>query len=57
MERVTEMGAIIAPPVPAFYDKPKTIQEIIDHTVGKVLDMFGIEHNLLCRWEGLKARE
>jgi polyprenyl P-hydroxybenzoate/phenylacrylic acid decarboxylase-like protein len=55
MERVTEMGAIVAPPVPAFYAKPKTIDEIVDHTVGKVLDMFGIEHNLVCRWEGLNS--
>ena len=53
MERLTEMGAIIFPPVPAFYHKPKTIQDIIDHTVGKVLDIFGIEHNLFQRWSGL----
>jgi len=53
MERLTEMGAIIMPPVPAFYHKPKTIEDIIDHTVGKVLDIFGIEHNLFKRWSGL----
>lgn len=53
MERLTEMGAIIFPPVPAFYHKPKTIQDIIDHTVGKVLDIFGIEHNLFQRWSGV----
>jgi len=53
MERLTEMGAIILPPVPAFYHKPKTIQDIIDHTVGKVLDIFGIEHNLFQKWSGL----
>lgn len=53
MERLTEMGAIISPPLPAFYHKPKTIQDIIDHTVGKVLDIFGIEHNLFRRWSGL----
>jgi len=53
MERLTEMGAIIFPPLPAFYHKPKTIQDIIDHTVGKVLDIFGIEHNLFQRWSGL----
>lgn len=53
MERVTEMGAVIMPPVPAFYHKPKTIQDIVDHTLGKVLDIFNIEHNLLQRWKGL----
>jgi len=53
MERLTEMGAIIFPPVPAFYHQPQTIQDIIDHTVGKILDLFDIEHNLFQRWSGL----
>ena len=53
MERLTEMGAIIFPPVPAFYHRPRTIQDIVDHTIGKVLDMFDIEHNLFQRWSGL----
>jgi 4-hydroxy-3-polyprenylbenzoate decarboxylase len=53
MERLTEMGAIIFPPVPAFYHLPQTIQDIIDHTVGKILDIFNIEHNLFPRWSGL----
>ena len=57
MERLCEMGAIIMPPVPAFYHKPKTIQDIIDHTVGKTLDIFGIEHNLFPRWSGLLGKE
>ena len=57
MERLTEMGAIIMPPVPAFYHKPKTIQDIIDHTVGKILDIFDIEHNLFQRWPGLPGEE
>ena len=57
MERLTEMGAIIMPPVPAFYHKPKTIQDIIDHTVGKVLDIFDIEHNLFQRRTGLTSEE
>ena len=52
MERLTEMGAIIMPPVPAFYHKPNTIQDIIDQTIGKVLDMFGIKHNLFQAWSG-----
>lgn len=53
MEKLTEMGAIIMPPVPAFYHRPKTIHDIIDHTIGKVLDIFNIEHNLFQRWAGL----
>ena len=53
MERLSEIGAIIMPPVPAFYHRPKTIEDIIDHTIGKVLDIFGIEHNLFQRWSGL----
>ena len=52
MERLCEVGAIIMPPVPAFYHKPKTIQDIIDYTIGKTLDIFGIEHVLFQRWSG-----
>ena len=57
MERLCEMGAIIMPPVPAFYHRPRTIQDIIDHTIGKALDIFGIEHNLFERWSGLLSKE
>jgi 4-hydroxy-3-polyprenylbenzoate decarboxylase len=53
MVKVTEMDAIIFPPVPAFYHKPRTIQDLVDHTIGRVLDIFGIEHNLFVRWSGL----
>jgi len=52
MERLTEMGGIIMPPVPAFYHRPKTIEDIVDHTVGKMLDMLGIKHKLFHRWSG-----
>jgi flavin prenyltransferase len=52
MERLTEMGAIIMPPVPAFYHRPQSVQEIIDHTVGKMLDLFKIKHDLFRRWSG-----
>ena len=52
MERLTEMGAIIMPPLPAFYHKPTSLQEIIDHTVGKTLDLFRIQHHLYKRWAG-----
>jgi polyprenyl P-hydroxybenzoate/phenylacrylic acid decarboxylase-like protein len=53
MVKLTEMGAVVFPPVPAFYHKPQTIQDLIDHTIGRVLDMFDIEHNLFTRWPGL----
>ncbi len=54
MERVMENGAIILPPVPSFYNKPNTIDDIINQTIGKILDLFNIEHSLFCRWEGDK---
>ena len=57
MERLAEMGAVIMPPVPAFYHRPKTIPDIIDHTVGKTLDIFNIEHNLFQRWSGLPSKK
>jgi len=50
MLRATEMGAIIFPPLPAFYHRPKTIEDIVDHTVGRVLDLFDIDHALFKRW-------
>ncbi len=53
MERLAEMGSIIMPPIPAFYHRPKTVQDIVDHTVGKMLDIFDIEHDLFQRWDGI----
>ncbi len=53
MAKVAEMGGIIFPPVPAFYHRPQTVQDLIDHTVGKVLDLFDIEHNLFSAWDGM----
>ena len=50
MTAACEMGAVILPPLPAFYHKPTTIEELINQTVGKVLDQFGIEHQLFQRW-------
>lgn len=45
-----ESGAMIVPPVPAFYSRPATLEDIIDHTCGRVLDLFGIAHHLVRRW-------
>ncbi|MBA2652841.1 MAG: UbiX family flavin prenyltransferase [Tatlockia sp.] len=50
MVAVTEMGAIIVPPVPAFYTKPNTIDDLVNHTVGRVLDLFEIDLGLVHRW-------
>jgi polyprenyl P-hydroxybenzoate/phenylacrylic acid decarboxylase-like protein len=53
MLAVAEMGGIVVPPVPAFYVKPKTVADIVDHTVLRVLDLFGIHATALARWRGL----
>jgi 4-hydroxy-3-polyprenylbenzoate decarboxylase len=52
MAAITEMGGVILPPVPSFYHRPSTIEDIIDQTVGKVLDQFNIPHQLFNRWAG-----
>jgi polyprenyl P-hydroxybenzoate/phenylacrylic acid decarboxylase-like protein len=52
METVTLAGGIILPPMPAFYHRPRTIEDLLNQTVGKVLDQFGIEHRLFERWSG-----
>lgn len=54
MTAVTEMGGIIFPPLPGFYHRPASIAEMVDHTVGRVLDLFEIQHSLTPRWNGLK---
>jgi 4-hydroxy-3-polyprenylbenzoate decarboxylase len=54
MTAVTEMGGIVFPPLPGFYQRPQTIEEMVDHTTGRVLDLFDIAHDLTPRWEGLK---
>lgn len=48
-------GAIVVPPMPAFYNKPQTVDEIINHTVGRVLDLFGIDNDIVKRWAGGQA--
>ena len=50
MTALSEMGAIIAPPVPALYAKPQTIDEMIDHNVGRLLDLFGLDSGTVRRW-------
>lgn len=55
MTAVTEMGGIIFPPLPGFYQKPASIAEMVDHSIGRVLDLLGVAHQLAPRWAGLKA--
>ena len=52
MAQVTENGAVVLPPVPSFYHQPETIADIVDQTVGKMLDQFGLERHLFKRWPG-----
>jgi len=54
MTALAEMGAVIAPPVPAFYAKPRTLEEMIDHSLGRLLDLFGLDAGTVRRW-GEKA--
>lgn len=55
MTELSELGAVIAPPVPAFYARPATLEEMVDHTVGRVLDLFdlGADLDVVRRWEGM----
>ena len=53
MTAVTEMGGIIFPPLPSFYHLPQSIDEMVDHTVARVIDLFGLCHNLAPRWTGM----
>lgn len=50
MVQVTEMGAIVMPPVPAFYIRPVTLQDVVDHSVGRALDLLGLDNSLVSRW-------
>ena len=53
MTTVTEMGAIVCPPVPAFYQKPQTVEDIVQHSIARVLDLLGLEQTLAAPWMGL----
>jgi 4-hydroxy-3-polyprenylbenzoate decarboxylase len=57
MLQASRMGAILLPPVPAFYFHPKTIDELVNHTVGKVLDLFGLNHHLFKRWGSSQVKK
>ena len=54
MVAVTEMGGVIFPPVPAFYSGAQGIDGLVNHSVGRVLDLFGVEHDTIRRWQGMK---
>jgi 4-hydroxy-3-polyprenylbenzoate decarboxylase len=55
MTSVTEMGGIIFPPLPGFYQRPQSIEQMVDHTLGRVLDLFSIQHELTPEWRGMKG--
>ncbi|MBD9496318.1 UbiX family flavin prenyltransferase [Ensifer sp. ENS01] len=57
MAHVTEMGGIIYPPVPAFYAKPQSIEDMVDHAVGRVLDLFDLDPGIVRRWRGTQGVE
>ncbi len=57
MTSVTEMGGIIFPPLPCFYHRPQSISEMVDNTVSRVIDLFGIPHALAPRWNGMKPQD
>jgi len=55
MTAVTEMGGVIFPPLPAFYHKPATIDELVDHTVARVIDLFGVSEPVAAAWQGMRG--
>ena len=57
MTQLAEMGAVIAPIMPAFYNRPKTVDDIVNHTVGRLLDLFGIDTAVVKRWQGGREEE
>jgi flavin prenyltransferase len=57
MLTLAEIGAVVAPVVPAFYNRPKTVDDIINHTCGRLLDLFGIDTGIVKRWKGGPAEE
>ena len=57
MTTLSDIGAVIAPIVPAFYNRPKSVDDIVNHTVGRLLDLFGIDTGIVKRWKGGPAEE
>lgn len=57
MLNVADAGGVILPPIPAFYFLPKTMDDLINHTVGRVLDIFGVDHSLFDRWGSKKLKK
>ena len=57
MYKASLNGAIIAPPMPAHYIKPQSVDELVDHHVGRVLDLFGLDVDLVTRWQGAQSRD
>jgi flavin prenyltransferase len=53
MTEVTEAGAVVLPPVPGFYTRPQSVADVVDHTIGKILDQLGLDHDVSPRWNGL----
>ena len=53
LHEAASIGAIIAPPVPAFYTRPQSVEDIVDGTVGRLLDLLGIENDITGRWAGI----
>lgn len=51
MQAVDAMGGIVAPPMPAFYNRPQSVEDIVDHSVGRVLDLFGLDAGIVRRWK------
>lgn len=54
MVAVTEMGGIVCPPLPAFYLRPQTVEDVVNHSVARVLDLIDVDHQLAPRWQGLE---
>lgn len=51
MLQLSEMGAVISPLMPAFYNKPQSVEDIIDHSVGRIVDLFGLDAGIVRRWK------